>query len=143
MSNTDWDMFGDIAAITRWLDTNNQTTPEDDAMRVMKVGEELAEAYRALAVIDVAFGRAVEAYIGMKGQNPRKGITHTQADLYKELCDIAITALCALTHFTSGGYTYNPEIVRTMMALKIKEIIKRSNMPPLNNTPESHFPTDT
>jgi len=125
----DWDMFTDIAAITQWLDKANPALPGDSAMRVMKIGEELAEAYRALAAIDVVFGRAVEAYIGMTGQNPRKGVTHTQADLDNELADVVITALCALMHFTASGYgTYRPIIVRGIVASKIAAIIKRSEL---------------
>lgn len=128
----DWDMFTDLAAITQWLDKYNVDTPGDDAMRVMKIGEEIAEAYRALAAIDVTFGRAVEAYIGMTGQNPRKGTTHTQADLCNELADVAITALCAMMHFTSSGYgTYNPNIVRSFVASKVAAIIKRSDITPI------------
>lgn len=132
MSNTDWDMFRDIAAITRWLDTANVNIPEDDAMRVMKIGEEVAEAHEALALMDIANGRAVAAYIGMTGQNPRKGVTHTQTDLCKELADVAITALCALAHFTRKGYgTYHPALVRMFVASKIEEIIRRAAIPAL------------
>lgn len=52
----------------------------------MKVGEE--------------FGEAVAAYIGMTGQNPRKGVTHTMDDLLGELADVALTALTAMQHLT-------------------------------------------
>lgn len=68
-------------------------------MRVMKVGEE--------------FGEAVEAYIGMTGQNPRKGITHSLDDLLLELCDVAISAMCAIQHFTG-----NIEATRNVMLRK-------------------------
>lgn len=79
-------LFSDVAAITAWLDDSNEDSPHENAMRVMKLAEEI--------------GEAVEAYIGMVGQNPRKGVTHTRADLLNELADVAVTALCAMQHFT-------------------------------------------
>lgn len=104
-----WDLFRDIAAINAWLESANPRTPHEDSMRVMKVGEE--------------YGEAVAAYIGMTGQNPRKGITHTETDLLAELADVAITALCAMQHFTG-----NTAITRGMLAAKIASIIQRSNI---------------
>lgn len=105
-----WNLFADIADITAWLDTSNETSPHEDAMRVMKIGEE--------------FGEAVEAYIGMTGQNPRKGVTHTQTDLLNELADVAVTALCAMQHFTQ-----NATVTRGMLAAKVSAIIARSDIP--------------
>jgi NTP pyrophosphatase (non-canonical NTP hydrolase) len=117
-SDAGWDMFGDVAAITQWLDKANGSIPEDDAIRIMKLSEEI--------------GEVVSAYIGMTGQNPRKGFTHTQADLCRELADVAITAMCAIAHFTRSGYgTYDPTVTRAFLASKITEIIKRSDIPPL------------
>jgi NTP pyrophosphatase (non-canonical NTP hydrolase) len=116
--NTERDIFRDIVAITQWLDKASGTIPGDDAMRVMKLSEEV--------------GEVVSAYIGMTGQNPRKGITHTQADLCLELADVAITAMCAIAHFTRQGYgTYNPNVTRAILASKVADIIKRSDIPPL------------
>jgi hypothetical protein len=80
------DLFADIAEINAWFETHNGPSPHEDAMRVMKCGEE--------------FGEAVAAYIGMTGQNPRKGVTHTLDDLLLELADVALSALCAIQHFT-------------------------------------------
>lgn len=106
-----WNLFADIADITAWLDESNPTGPHEDSMRVMKIGEE--------------FGEAVAAYIGMVGQNPRKGVTHTQADLLAELADVAVTALCAMQHFTQ-----NATVTRGMLAAKVSGIIARSNIQP-------------
>ena len=36
--------------------------------------------------------------IGLTGQNPRKGVTHTIDDVRKELLDVAVTALGAIEH---------------------------------------------
>ena len=104
-----WDLFADIAAITRWLDTANPTGPHEDCMRVLKLVEEA--------------GEAAAAYIGTVGQNPRKGVTHTREDLLAELADVAITALSAMQHFTQ-----NTAVTRGMLAAKIQAIITRSNI---------------
>lgn len=113
MSHGDgWDIFADIARINAWLDMSNtgMLADHDNAMRVMKITEEA--------------GEAVAAYIGMTGQNPRKGVTHTPDDLAAELADVAITALCALQHFTQ-----NTAVTRMHLASKIAGIIKRSDIP--------------
>lgn len=115
MSHVDpgtWDMFADIAAINAWIERANGQSEHEDSMRVMKIGEE--------------YGEAVAAYIGMTGQNPRKGVTHSRGDLMMELADVAVTALCAMQHFTG-----NAEITRGMLAAKIAAIINRADIPAL------------
>ena len=82
------DLFTAVADITAWLDACNPAGPHEDAMRVLKLTEEA--------------GEAAEAYIGMVGQNPRKGVTHSLDDLLGELADVALTALCAIQHFTQS-----------------------------------------
>lgn len=119
-----WDMFADIAAINRWLDEANADTAEEDSMRVMKIGEEIGEAREVwLSLLDVKYGGAIAAYIGMTGQNPRKGKTHSEADLLMELADVAITALCAMQHFTG-----NRGITEGMLAAKMQNILVRSGI---------------
>ena len=103
------DMWAGIEAINTWLDTGEQT-PHEDAMRVMKIGEE--------------YGEAVAAYIGMTGQNPRKGVTHSQADLLAELADVAITALCAMQHFTG-----DLAVTRAHLAAKVTGVRARIEAP--------------
>jgi NTP pyrophosphatase (non-canonical NTP hydrolase) len=124
MSHDNWDMFRDIAAITQWIDAANSEISGDDAMRVLKISEEITEAYEMLAAIAAANGRAAAAFIGMTGQNPRKGVTHSLGDLNMELADVAITALCAISHFTGN----NPEVVRGYLAAKISQIITRADI---------------
>jgi hypothetical protein len=102
------DMFDDISRINAWLD-RNEPGPHEDSMRVMKIGEE--------------FGEAVAAYIGMTGQNPRKGITHTEYDLLSELADVAITALCAIQHFTG-----HKDVTERMLTEKIAMIMSRAGL---------------
>jgi NTP pyrophosphatase (non-canonical NTP hydrolase) len=103
------DLFADIGAITRWLDESNPVGPHEDSMRVMKLAEEC--------------GEAVAAYIGMVGQNPRKGVTHSLDDLLNELADVAVTALCAMQHFTQ-----DTDVTEGVFAAKVERIISRSGI---------------
>lgn len=41
-------------------------------------------------------GEVAEAWIGVRGKNPRKGITHTREDVANELADVVITSLLAI-----------------------------------------------
>jgi hypothetical protein len=79
-------LWAHIAALLTWLDGANPRTDHELSMRLMKIGEE--------------YGEAVAAYIGITGQNPRKGVTHSPDDLAGELCDVVITALIALASLT-------------------------------------------
>ena len=106
-----WDLFGDIADITAWLDGSNPASAHEDSMRVLKLVEEA--------------GEAAAAYIGMVGQNPRKGVTHSLDDLLGELADVAITALCAIEHFTQDA-----EATRETLAGKLRRIVARSGIRP-------------
>lgn len=68
-----------------WLDGANGRGEHETAMRLMKLVEEA--------------GEVMQAYIGMTGQNPRKGVTHTREDVAAELCDVILTAVVALHRF--------------------------------------------
>lgn len=105
-----WNLFADVADITGWLDDANPDSAHEDSMRVLKLTEEA--------------GEAAAAYIGMVGQNPRKGVTHTREQFLDELADVAITALCAIQHFTKdvGG-------TRAVLAAKLAGIIERAGIP--------------
>jgi len=111
-----WDLFAHVAAITGWLDASNPGTPHEDSMRVLKLVEEA--------------GEAAAAYIGMVGQNPRKGVTHTRDQFLAELADVALTALCAMQHFTQDA-----DATRSVLATKVERIIKRADIRPLVETP--------
>jgi len=50
---------------------------------------------RSVAV-DCRRGEASAAWIGLLGQNPRKGVTHTREDVAAELADVVFTALVAI-----------------------------------------------
>ncbi|MDQ0598922.1 hypothetical protein QF037_003267 [Streptomyces canus] len=79
-----WTVTASIAAT---LNAANGAGEHERAMRLMKVTEEA--------------GEAAAAYIGVTGQNPRKGTTHTPADVADELCDVIIAAAVALHAFTA------------------------------------------
>ncbi|WLW53243.1 MazG-like family protein [Streptomyces sp. YU58] len=85
MSTVLWPVTDRIAGA---LDTGNGTGEHETAMRLIKVMEEA--------------GEASAAYIGMTGQNPRKGTTHNAADVADELCDVIIAAAVALHAFSAA-----------------------------------------
>jgi NTP pyrophosphatase (non-canonical NTP hydrolase) len=71
-----------VDAARAWLDEANGTSPFELTCRILKVTEEA--------------GEAAAAWIGVSGQNPRKGVTHTNKDVAQELADVAFTALVAI-----------------------------------------------
>jgi NTP pyrophosphatase (non-canonical NTP hydrolase) len=79
VDDTIWSL---VPAATRWLDAANGTDEAELSCRMLKVTEEA--------------GEAASAWIGMRGQNPRKGVTHTREDVAAELADVVITALVAI-----------------------------------------------
>ncbi|MFE4915873.1 MazG-like family protein [Streptomyces sp. NPDC056652] len=79
LTTTHWQTIRDLVA---WIDGSNGRDPHEIAMRILKVTEEA--------------GEVSAAYIGMTGQNPRKGVTHTLVDVQGELCDVMLTAAVAL-----------------------------------------------
>jgi NTP pyrophosphatase (non-canonical NTP hydrolase) len=69
-------------------------------------GQPLAQDWARVAKVTEEAGEAIDALIGVTGQNPRKGFYGSWDDLDDELCDVALTALYALQHFKK-----NPEAV--------------------------------
>jgi NTP pyrophosphatase (non-canonical NTP hydrolase) len=77
------DRVGDaVRAAVSWLDDANGRDQANITFRILKVVEEA--------------GEAAAAWIGATGNNPRKGITHTPAEVAAELADVAFTALVAI-----------------------------------------------
>jgi hypothetical protein len=76
-----------LVALSKWIDAGNvHRDPEAVTWgRIAKIAEE--------------HGEVIQAFIGATGQNPRKGVVGSMADVEKELLDVAITALGALEHF--------------------------------------------
>lgn len=72
-----------IAATVEWLARNNIGDGDGRvSVQLMKISEEA--------------GEAAGAWIGAQGYNPRKGVTHTRAEVAAELADIVMTALVAI-----------------------------------------------
>ncbi|MFC8447618.1 MazG-like family protein [Kitasatospora sp. NPDC057223] len=80
--------FAIIRHLVDWLDQANGTGETETARRLLKLTEEV--------------GEVSSAYIGTVGQNPRKGVTHTNDDVADELCDVIVTAMVALHRFTDN-----------------------------------------
>lgn len=102
MINTDqWSAIRDL---TDWLNQQNGASDHEIAMRILKVTEEA--------------GEVAAAYLGMHGQNPRKGITHKAADVQGELCDVILAAAVALASITG-----DPE---TVLNAKLRKVADRA-----------------
>lgn len=84
MDDTTWDT---VERLADWLDANSRLPGDTEKLlRLMKLSEEV--------------GEVTAAVIGVLGQNPRKGVTHTWQDVNDELCDVILTAMVALTTLT-------------------------------------------
>jgi NTP pyrophosphatase (non-canonical NTP hydrolase) len=71
-----------VKTSVRWLDSHHGNGRQQQTLRILKVTEEA--------------GEVAQAWIGYVGQNPRKGITHTDREVADELADVALTALVAI-----------------------------------------------
>jgi NTP pyrophosphatase (non-canonical NTP hydrolase) len=77
--------------LARWIDGASPLAPETGRLlQLMKLSEEVGEVSQAV--------------IGVTGQNPRKGVTHTWDDVAAEVCDVILTAMVTLASLTP-----NPE----------------------------------
>jgi len=73
-----------VETLVAWLDRHSELPPETKTiLQILKITEEA--------------GEVAEALIGVTGQNPRKGFSHTWQDVENELCDVIVTAMVALT----------------------------------------------
>jgi len=112
---TDVTIWRHVATLVAWLDGAHPRTSHEVACRVMKLAEET--------------GEAVGAYIGMTGQNPRKGTCATLADLQSELCDVIITAMVALATVT--GDTAGAETrLQEHLSARFARLLARIGQPP-------------
>ncbi|MFI7576697.1 MazG-like family protein [Micromonospora sp. NPDC049497] len=94
MDETIWDA---ARAARAWLDAANGTGQAELTCRILKLSEEA--------------GEVAGAWIGMVGQNPRKGVTHTREDVAAELADVAFTALVAIESLGLDARTVLDECV--------------------------------
>lgn len=99
------DPWAPIFRLVGWLDRQNGRSQHEISLRLLKLVEES--------------GEVAQAYIGSVGQNPRKGVTHTSADVADELCDVIITAMVALVSVADG----NPDDI---LAAKLAKVAERA-----------------
>ena len=91
MDNMTWET---VERLVAWLDQGSELPAETKTiLQILKITEEA--------------GEVAEALIGVTGQNPRKGYSHDWHDVEKELCDVVITAMVALTRV-------NPDAARSV-----------------------------
>ena len=76
------DQWATIHDLTAWLDRHNGRGEAEVSARMLKLTEES--------------GEVAQAYIGMTGHNPRKGVSHTVADVCDELSDVMVAAAILL-----------------------------------------------
>ncbi|GEB48165.1 MULTISPECIES: MazG-like family protein [Streptomyces] len=82
------DQWSTVQRLVDWLDAHNGRGAEELGQRILKLTEEV--------------GEVAQAWIGARGQNPRKGTTHTAEDVRGELCDVIVTAAVALASLTES-----------------------------------------
>jgi NTP pyrophosphatase (non-canonical NTP hydrolase) len=63
-----------------------------------KCGSDRELGWERIGKVPEEYGEVVEAWLGSSGTNPRKGRTHTVADVKTELLDVALCALGAWEH---------------------------------------------
>lgn len=114
----DWQAIEQVDA---WLDRGVARQYKDqplaqDWARLSKVIEELGEAlehvqgispedHARLSAISVSLGKSVSTLIGATGQNPRKGVTHSQDDVVNEVLDVVMTGLLCAQHMLKNSST--------------------------------------
>ncbi|MBR7837972.1 MazG-like family protein [Actinospica durhamensis] len=88
----DTDPWPVIDRLVAWLDEGSTLPPDTKTiLQILKITEEA--------------GEVAEALIGVTGQNPRKGFSHSWQDVEHELCDVIITAMVALTRVNPRAAT--------------------------------------
>ncbi len=86
-----------VLALSTWIDDEQPGL----GPRAEALSAELLLHRRIVKLLEEN-GEVAEALIGVTGANPRKGVTHTWAQLQAELLDVAVTALAAWEH-TNGN----------------------------------------
>ena len=102
MDDIAWDSIDRLQA---WLGAGS-TLPLEirRLLQLMKISEET--------------GEVAEAVIGVTGQNPRKGVSHSWEDVQSEVCDVIIASMVALTLLTPDA--------RGVFAERLRRVEERS-----------------
>ncbi|MBN6052032.1 MazG-like family protein, partial [Nonomuraea sp. RK-328] len=105
-----------IQALSTWIDQSPDNLARDpEALlwgRVAKVAEEAGEAINAL--------------VGVTGQNPRKGRSATWQDVEYELLDVALTAMAAVAHLRAEDP--EPADLLGMLAGHVEAVARRAGL---------------
>jgi len=102
MEDATWET---IERLVAWLDRGSALPAETKTiLQILKITEEA--------------GEVAEALIGVTGQNPRKGYSHSWRDVESELCDVVITAMVALTRV-------NPDAARSVFRSHLAGVAAR------------------
>lgn len=81
-------MWAHIEDLRKMLDAHHATAGQDVLpQRLLKIVEET--------------GELSQAYQGLIGANPRKGVTHTEEDVVTEVCDVIIAGAVTLATLSS------------------------------------------
>lgn len=102
-----------IAALSTWIDT--------DPANVVRDRE--AATWGRIAKVSEECGEVVAAFIGVTGQNPRKGVHGSGLDVVEELLDVAVTALAAVEHFH-----HNDGSSMDLLAAKVQQVVNRAGL---------------
>lgn len=89
------DMRDELGLLVEWMDADL-----DGEVAARYKGQPLAQDWARVAKVSEEVGEAIDALIGITGQNPRKGEYGDVNDLLTELADVALTGLYAIQHFT-------------------------------------------
>jgi hypothetical protein len=95
-----------IARTVAGLDAANGRSPQETAVRVMKIAKET--------------GEAMAAYIGPAGASPRKGTAGSPDNLAGELCDVVLAALIALATVVGGTSQAESRLARHVAAHAVR-----------------------
>lgn len=85
-----------VTEVNDWLDGDVPEWYTDAAE-----SGELAQHWARIAKIQEEAGEVIEAFMGLTGNNPRKGKTDNYEEFLGEIADVAATGVLAIQHFTN------------------------------------------
>lgn len=112
-----------LVDLSKWIDEGNaHRAPE-------------AITWGRLAKITEEAGEVIEAYIGVTGQNPRKGTTHDVEDVVEELLDVAVTALGAIEHLSDHRGDALAMLQNKILRVRLRATQNQTRPAPAAETP--------
>lgn len=88
----------ELRSLVEWMDDYLDSAASDTYQE-----QPLAQDWARVSKATEEAGEAIDALIGMTGQNPRKGTYGTIDDLLAELADVALTGFYGMQHFTKNS----------------------------------------